>query len=195
MRKTANFPGRDFWKWKTSKLLFVLLAWCGLQGWPGSCLEAQSATEQDLKAAFLYHFAQFVEWPSDAFADDNAPIVVGVLGDDSFRKIVIQTVENKVVQGRRFEVRKWKRNETAQRCQILFIGASENGALAETLQNMNTSGVLTIGETEGFAKRGGMINFVLFENKLRFEINHKSAESAGLKISSKLLKLARAVWE
>ena len=183
------------WKTRTAKAAFVLLTCFVFPAWFGSGLQAQSPTEEELKAAFLYHFAQFVEWPPDAFADDNAPIVVGVLGDDSFREVLTQVVENKVAQGRKFAVRKWKRNEGTEHCQILFIGPSESGALPETLQNIKAPGVLTIGETEGFAKRGGMINFVLSGKKLNFEINQKSAESAGLKISSKLLALAKAVWE
>lgn len=171
---------------------FVLL--CCLI-WPGSYLRAQSATEDELKAAFVYHFAQFVEWPLATFPDERAPIVVGVLGDDSFREVLTQIVENKVLRGRKFAVRKWNRNDNPQLCQILFVGSSENKAVAETLQKRNAPGVLTIGETEGFAERGGMINFVLSDKKLNFEINQKSAESAGLKISSKLLTLAKAVWE
>jgi hypothetical protein len=183
------------WKKRIAKSALVLLYCLVLPAWFDSGLRAQSPTEEELKAAFIYHFAQFVEWPPDAFPDDRAPIVIGVLGDDSFREVLTQTVENKVVQGRKFVVRKWKRNEVAQDCQILFIASSESTVLAETLQNIKAPGVLTIGEADGFAQRGGMINFILSDKKLNFEINRKSAKSAGLKISSNLLTLAKAVWE
>ena len=194
-RFIKNGAERHSRTWRISRLFFVLLVGCGLLGWLGANLRAQSATEQELKAAFLYHFAQFVEWPPDAFAGAGAPIVIGVVGNSSFRELLAHTVEYKAVQGRSLLVRAWKPGESNQRCHILFIPSEDSKALPGILEEVQGVATLTIGETEGFAKRGGMINFILSDRKLNFEINQKRAESAGLKISSKLLTLAKAVWE
>lgn len=173
----------------------MLAAWFVVPGGGGSGLGAQSPSEYEVKAAFLYNFAKFVEWPPEAFPDASAPIVIGVVRNDYFNYILARTVAGKVVQGRKFLVRLWKRNQGSPNWQILFISSSEGNALAEILQSIKGSSMLTVGETQGFAARGGMINFILSDNRVRFEINQKSAQSAGLKISSKLLALATSVWE
>ena len=154
-----------------------------------------AAGEYELKAAFVFNFAKFIEWPQEAFPSATAPIVIAVLGNDSFRDILARAVGEKVVQGRRVVVRGWKRGEVGPGCQILFVSSSEEKATAEILQNIKRPGVLTIGEAEEFVQQGGIINLTLSDEKLRFEISQKNAESAGLKISSKLLGLAKTVWE
>jgi hypothetical protein len=176
------------------KAILVLLAWLALPGYWRPDLRAQSPTEYQLKAAFLYNFAKFVEWPPDAFPDADAPIIVAVAGTDSFRNTMARAVENKLVHNRKISVTEWKQNEGIQKCQILFIGASTANP-GEILQATRGMPVLTVGESKEFARQGGMINFVLLEKKVRFEVNDKAAASAGLKISSKLLMLAQAVWE
>jgi hypothetical protein len=176
---------------------FVLIVAAGLAlaGWLSPGLQAQSPTEYEMKAVFLYNFVKFVEWPAGTFPDAGAPVIIGVAGNDSFREILIHTVEDKTAQGRKLLVRTWKKNDAGQHCQILFISSSMNNELGEILQNVNGKWVLTVGETAGFAQRGGIINFTLSDNKVGFEINHKSAEAAGLKVSSKLLTLAKIVLE
>ena len=151
--------------------------------------------EYQIKAAFLYNFAKFVEWPPEAFSDAKSPIVIAILGEDPFDPSLEEIIAGKTVQGRPLVVKHWKNLDGSWQCHILFVSASARGFLGDIFQKTGLSNVLTVGEMEGFAQRGGMINFILFENKVRFEINHKAAESAGLKISSKLLSLARKVWE
>lgn len=157
--------------------------------------EVSPLSEDQVKAAFLYNFAKFVEWPPEAFAGPDAPIVIGVVGADSIADALVHTVNDKDAQGRKFLVKRWKRKEDIKNCHILFISSTESNSVREILKNIDPSGVLTIGEMDGFTKQGGMINFVLFDGRVRFDINYKSAESAGLKISSKLLSLAKTVRE
>ena len=183
-----------------------------------SHLRAQSATEPELKAAFLYHFAQFIEWPPDVSANSEqeqrncanchhskrskesvaaskAPITFCVVGDDSFAEVLGQALEDKIIRGQNLLVQQWEQSKNSHPCNVLFVASSAKNTVAEILRTGDGRGVLIVGETEGFAKRGGMINFILSDKKLGFEINRKSAESAGLKISSRLLTLAKAVWE
>ena len=152
-------------------------------------------SNDQVKAAFLYNFARFVEWPPEAFAGPKDAINIGVVGNDAFAALLTHAVEGKVVQGRLLLIRKWRPNQSPQCCNILFISSSLDGSLKEILQKIKGESVLTVGETDGFAQQGGMINFILTDNKVRFEINRKNAETAGLKISSKLLALAKTVWE
>ncbi len=159
----------------------------------GPSTHAQSMTEYQVKAAFLYNFAKFVEWPSDAPGDDHNSIVLGIVGEDSFRDLLEHTVQGKTVNGRRLVVRRPKNASDARACQIVFIGASEKKRLRPLLDSLKGAGVLTVGESEGFAQLGGIINFTLEDNRVHFEINVDAADRAGLKISSKLLSLAKIV--
>jgi hypothetical protein len=189
-----NLRYRGFWKTRVSAAVLFLAAGLALPGWAGSDEPAASSTEYELKAAFLYHFAQFVEWPPEAFPDTSAPFVIVVAGNDRFREVLAHTVENKMIQGRKLSVRAWNKNQDGPRCQMLFISGA-SGAVKEILQETKGSGVLTIGDIEGFTQQGGMINFIIADDRVRFDINHRTAESARLRISSKLLALAKSVWE
>jgi hypothetical protein len=155
--------------------------------------DAPPPTEYEVKAAFLYNFARFVEWPAEAFRDAHAPFVIAVLGRDPFGRALDQTVAGKSVLGRRIEVRRADRLDGVRGAHIVFVSASERGHLSTILRAMNAPGVLVVGETDGFAQRGGAINFVLHGNKVRFEINPARAEQSRLRISSQLLKLATLV--
>lgn len=156
-------------------------------------LHAQAPREGEVKAAFVYNFAKFVDWPPQAFADPSSPIIIGIVADDSFGDALDRAVEGKIVQGRKIVVKRWSRDQSFPHCHILFISSTESNFLKEIFQKIKGSSVLTIGEADGFAQQGGMINLVLSDNKVRFEINQKNAESAGLNISSKLLTLAKTV--
>jgi hypothetical protein len=154
---------------------------------------AQSPSEYQVKAAFLYNFAKFVEWPSNLFRDGHDPLVLCVAGDDSFGNLLDAVVQGKMANGRLLTVRRLQREDEARGCQILFISSSERNRVRPVLKSLNGASVLTVGETEGFAQQGGMINFTLEVNRVHFEINVDAAERAGLKISSKLLSLAKIV--
>jgi hypothetical protein len=158
-------------------------------------LAAQSAatSEYEVKAAFLFHFAQFVDWPDGTFPEANSPLVYCTVGEDPFHGALEASLLGKQMGGHGFQVRHAKQISEIQGCHVLFIGDGEKRQLASVLANVKGSPVLTVGESERFVNDGGMIGFCLEENKIRFEINLESAEKAQLRISAKLLALAKIV--
>ena len=171
---------------------------------PSIHAKSSSASEYQLKAVFLYNFAKFVEWPSESFADARAPIILGILGKDPFGTTIDQIIKSKTVKDRKLTIKRFEKikdlrasfagkREKGAACHILFISSSEEEYLAKILEILKASSVLTVGEMEKFTQRGGMIIFTVKENKIRFEINLDAAKRAELKISSKLLKLAKIV--
>jgi hypothetical protein len=154
---------------------------------------AESASEYQVKAAFLFNFAKFVEWPSDAFLNTDAPLEICVLGQDPFGRDFEQVIIEKTVNGHRLEIAHPEGVPQARACQILFIVASEKQKVRDILQGLAGASVLTVGDAPGFAKMGGVINFVLDENRVRFEINVKAAERAHLKLSARLLTVAKLI--
>lgn len=158
-----------------------------------SPIQAQRATEYEVKAAFLYNFARFVTWPDTAFAKDNSPFIIGLFGTDPFGQTLSQTITGKTTQSRPFQIRHITKIEDATQCHILFISDPPQKQLQALLHQMLSLPILTIGEQDGFCQIGGMINFVIEERHVRFEINPEAAERANLVISSRLLRLARIV--
>lgn len=157
-----------------------------------------AASEYEVKAAFLYNFIKFVEWPAKAFPSQNSPIIIGVLADDdpfagSKGNLLDQTVEGKLINDRKIVVQHSNRLGNLKNCQLLFISKSERNHLKEIFAGINGMNILTVGETDNFCQSGGMINFIMQEGKVRFEINVQAAEKADLKISSKLLSVAKIV--
>lgn len=168
--------------------LSLSLIWLLLGGVPGRAQVSQP--EYQLKAAFLFNFAKFVEWPPAAFANANSPIVIGILGKNPFHDELARMVTNKTVDNRHLLVQEFHSPKEATNCQILFISTSEKERLPEILKDLKGASVLTVGEMDHFTENGGMINFVLRENRIRFQIDNDEAAKEGLKISSKLLGLA-----
>jgi hypothetical protein len=155
---------------------------------------AQSADDEyRVKAAFLFHFAQLVEWPSDIPGDDDHSLRVCTLGEDPFHGELESTVEGKLVGTRAIRVKHLKETEDPKSCQILFIGSSETKRVPSLFGQLGTAPVLTVGETSTFLQQGGIIRFCLDNNKVRFEINLDASQRAGIKISSRLLLLAKTV--
>ena len=152
-----------------------------------------NVSEYQIKAAFVYNFAKFVEWPGDTASSGGPTLIIGVLGDDLFGETLNDTVRGKTVNGRGLAVRRFSSLRRLEACQILFLGTSVADHVPEILSRIQGTAVLTVGEGERFAQEGGMIGFMTEDNKVRFAINAQSAERAGLKISSKLLALARIV--
>jgi hypothetical protein len=146
-----------------------------------------------LKAAFLYNFATFVEWPPETFPDARAPFTVGVLGRDPFGDLLEETFRGKTVGGRRIAVKRSRDVDDLRSCQLVFLPEGE--ATARALNALKGASVLTVGESDGFAEDGGCVNFYIDGLRVRFEINPEAAKRANLKISSKLLRLARLVAE
>ena len=148
--------------------------------------------EYRLKAAFLYNFAKFVEWPAEALSDENSTFILGVLGEDDPGP-ALESIRGKTVKGRTLTIKRFESLQDLADCHILFITSSERQDVERALESLEGSSVLTVGEMERFAEMGGIINFVVKKNRLRFEINLDAGRRAGLEISSQLLKLADSV--
>jgi YfiR/HmsC-like len=155
--------------------------------------QAQSASEYQVKAAFLFNFARFVDWPAEAFPNADSALQICILGQDPFGRDFEQMIEDKSVNGHRIEIAHPEGVPQARACQILFIAASEKPRLREILLGLKGASVLTVGDTPSFTQMGGIINFVLDDNRVRFEINQKAAELAHLKLSARLLTVAKLV--
>ena len=153
----------------------------------------ESLSEYQVKAAYLFNFLKFVEYPSESFADPLAPIVIGVIGDDPFGSALPQVVIGKTVQGRDLVVRLYRPGEDLRRAHILFISASERRRLPAILAGLRGSSVLTVSDAAGFLDAGGMIQFLNENDRVRFAINIDATTRGKLKVSSKLLSLARPV--
>lgn len=170
-------------------LLAVLFS-AGIPSFVGG--EPPPVPEYAVKAAYLFHFAKFVEWPGDAFAGAASPIVICVLGEDPFGD-ALEALDGKTVNGRPIVIRYAATLGTLTRCHLLFVSASERTILPKVLQATKDWSLLTVGDRNGFARDGGIINLVKTEDRVGFEINLEAARRARLKISSKLLALAKIV--
>jgi len=167
----------------------ILLLSCCLSAWA----QDNSPPEYRLKAAVLYNFAKFVEWPTDAFPDTNSLFCIGVLGEDPFHGEIEATVKDKNVSGRPVVVRHCKNATEGRSCHILFISQSERRRLGPILATLKGAPTLTVSELERFLQAGGMVLFTMEQHRVRFEINDAAARAEGLHISSKLLNLAKRI--
>ncbi|MBA4149325.1 MAG: YfiR family protein [Verrucomicrobia bacterium] len=153
--------------------------------------EAETLSRYHVKAAFLYNFLKFVDWPPQTLPQ-NSPYVVGVLGEDPFGAVLDSTMQGKVINGRRIIVVRVT-EQNMQQCHLLFICSSERRRYREIHAKLQFAPVLTVGETEEFAENGGAIEFYMEGNKVRFEINPEAAKRSNLRIDATLLDLARIV--
>jgi hypothetical protein len=170
-----------------SLVLGLLMAFC-----PGVHAEP-SLSEYQVKALFLLNFAKYVEWPAEAFSGPSAPITIGVLGTGPCGDHLRKAVEGKTISGRAIVVHQIEHPEDMNKCHILFISGTEKNHLAEILSQLQSRPVLTVGENDQFAQKGGVIGFVKKDGKVRLEIDLKAARGAKLEISSKLLSVADRV--
>ena len=165
-----------------------------------SCVSASADTpsrhelEYRVKAAYLYNFAVFVTWPDEDGASLD-PIVVGVLGDDPFGELLDATLDGKLVRERPLEIRRYASLEELGQCDVLFVAADQSATVDRILEQVGSRAVLTISELDGIARRGGVVTLYRESDRIRFRVNIASAERAGLKVSSRLLKLAEVVRE
>ena len=168
-------------------LLFILsFAGCGLG-------HAQESREYQLKAAFLFNFAQFVKWPPDSFTSADAPFYIGILGDDPFGATLEETIQGEAIENHKLRVVRGRNFGDLKDCQIIFVCRSEESHVSEILSQLGSRPILTVSEVESFARDGGDIDFYLSGGKVRFEINPQSALRCGLKLSSQLLSLGKIV--
>ena len=154
---------------------------------------AWAQSEDQIKAAFLFNFARYVEWPDSAFSGPSAPVRICMAGADDFATIVSQAVGGKSVGDRAVDVVSGIGLADASACHILYVGAGLDGDASAVASSVSGGNVFTVADREGFAKTGGIANFMRADNKVRFEINPGAAKQAGLKISSRLLRLAKVV--
>ena len=162
-------------------------------GFAGS-LRGQSTHEYDLKAVLIFNFTQFVEWPPTAFARDDAPFVIGVLGRDPFGRALDDVVRTETCGNRRIEVVRFTSAEAIRDCHILFISETESANLARILAVLGRRPILTVGDFEGFSLRGGMMRFKKSpEGKIQLRINLDVVKAANLVVSAKLLRIAEIV--
>jgi hypothetical protein len=173
---------------------FALVLAMFLTGALHNAKAAGGPDSDQLKAAYLFNFAKFVAWPEDRFDSDGSALVFCMVGDDPLNGALDKVTSGRSVQGRQIEIQNFATPASASTCHILFLGSGAvGGQPGDVLKNYNGGGVLTVGESEGFAKDGGVANFFVDGKKVRFEINKQAAQDQGLKISSRLLKLARIV--
>ncbi|MGH9361082.1 MAG: YfiR family protein [Thermoanaerobaculia bacterium] len=151
--------------------------------------------EYAVKAVFLMNFTRFVEWPAEAFRDERSPLVIGVLGEDPFGKLLDAATDRKKADQRKIEVLRFKTLAELQPCHVLFISDSEKERRTEIQKSLSDKPVLTVSEISDFSEKEGMIQFVMVENKVRLWINVENAKGAKLKIKSNLLRIARVLPE
>ncbi len=172
---------------------FLLLAAIVSRALP---LQAQSTISRDrhIKAAFLYNFGNYVQWPKQCFAGPQSPFVIGILGNNSIGTALDAVAAKKRLQDRRIVIKRFESLKEYTPCHILFVPrATDPKVQVAAIAKLRTAGVLLVGETPSFADRGGTVNFFTQQNRMRFEINQEAAKLEGLKISAKLLSLAKLV--
>ncbi len=171
----------------------LLLAFFAVLSCPTG-LRAENAMEREyeIKAAYIYNFINYIDWPDNAFPASGGTITIGIVGQSPFAA-ALNTLNGKQVKGRTLALKQVTDIKDLDQCQIVFINSSEKSRLPELLGKLKDSRVLTVSEIDGFAQQGGIINFISEHNKVRFEINPDAAHRLGLNISSELLKLAKLV--
>jgi hypothetical protein len=174
------------------QFLTVIIAWVFFAA-TGLLAQQAKPTEYQVKATYLYNFGRYVKWPTGVTAGKGDSFPVCVLGRDPFGPILDSTLAGEALEGKPVVIRRIAREQDAADCRILFVSSTEEHHLTEILAATDQAGVLTVSDIPGFSRRGGMIQFVMEGDRVRFEINLATAESAKLVLSSELLKVAAAV--
>ncbi len=151
-----------------------------------------ASDESEVKAVFLFNFAQFVDWPPSKLPADSA-IVIGVLGKDPFGKYLDETVANETVNGHPLKVERYSTIQRIGNCHILFINPSRTIRVVDVLKKLGDKNILTVSDEANFAKQGGMIHFINENNRIKLMVNLGSVRESQISISSKLLSLAEIV--
>jgi hypothetical protein len=167
----------------------LLCATCAVTA-PGA---DDAGLEYKVKAGFLFNFAKFVEWPAKTLPTSSSAIILGVLADDPAAPVLRQALQNKVANGRPLTVRFLSDPTGLSACHIFFLSRGQKARMEEVLSKLEGVPVLTVSETDEFARRGGMISFIRKDESFRFEVNLEVAEKAGIKVSAKLASMATIV--
>jgi hypothetical protein len=175
-----------------ARVLMLLLLAAGMAAPAGLHAQSGIQREYEIKAAYLYNFINYIEWPAEASPTAGGTLTIGIVGESPFSG-VFSSLNGKQIKGRTLAVKPIASLKDADACQIVFVFAPAPARAAEVLDQLKDARALTVGEEDGFAARGGVINFTLEHNKVRFEINPDAAKRQGLNISSELLKLAKLV--
>jgi hypothetical protein len=171
-----------------TKAALIAIAWLGAVD-----VSAQGATENEIEAAYLFNFARFVEWPEQAFGGPLDPFVIGVIGDAAMADALREIASGRRVRERPVVVEEL-RSVSRARVHILYVGSSETFAWPRMLRQLEDKPMLTVGDMENFASRGGMVGFVLEQQRVRFEVNLERVEAAELNVSSHVLRLAKDIF-
>ncbi len=188
---SAGFLVRNRVMWrprlKVVAAVYALLAAANL------CAQQSRPSEYQVKAVYLYNFGRFISWPANSKGAKGESFTFCVLGRDPFGPSLDATLAGQTINGKDTAVKRVSKPEDALGCRILFISSSEKKGLKDILSALDQANVLTVSDIPDFSRRGGMIQFVLEGDKVRFEVNLTAAENAGLVLSSELLKVASAV--
>jgi YfiR/HmsC-like len=188
-------PSAGYDSFRNVRVLFFLIVLCLCSNIPQQALsQNEEGAAYPVKLAFLYNFTKFVEWPAASYRDSSAPLSICIVGHDPFSEDLEQELRTRVVGSHPVQVRTLAPNAILIGCLVVFLPATEKDQ-DQIVRGLNGSSTLTVGETDGFAARGGVINLTVEENKVHFEVNELAANRAGLKISSKLLSIAKIVTE
>jgi hypothetical protein len=174
-------------------LMGICLMWMETAPDVMSAAEPASSPEFQVKAVFLFNFAQFVEWPAGAFENEQSPLVIGVLGSDPFGSFLDDVIQGESVNGRVLTVKRYRKIEDVEHCQVLFVSGSEGSHAAKIARTLRGRPILTVCDWEGLARQGAIIRFLAEDDHVRLQINLDAAKAAGLTISSKLLRSAEIV--
>jgi hypothetical protein len=178
--------------WRGSLLNGCLLAFVLLQGSQYVLAQAPSR-EYQLKAVFLFNFTQFIDWPANAFENDQSPLVIGVIGENPFGAYLVQTVSGEKINGHPMVVQYYKNEEEIKLCHILFVNVSETKKQEQVLETVKGKNILTVSDHPDFLKQDGMIRFVTNNNKIKLQINMDACKESKMVLSSKLLRLAEII--
>jgi hypothetical protein len=178
---------------KTWKLCLLLLVFITSSGTVFPIENQPSSREYALKAVFLFQCTHFIEWPSESFRDSESPFVIGILGQDPFSRNLEEAVRGESVEGRSIVIEHYSTVDQIKNCQILFISSTEENRVGDTLSSLRSRSILTVSDLNDFTAQGGMVQLDVVRNKLQVKINLNVTKSAGLTISSKLLRLAEIV--
>ncbi len=189
----SDFTGKRRMNYKILGIKLLVLAHTLLLSVPNTYAEPKSFQSYKVKAASLYYLTNFVSWPAEAFDSPNTPLKICILGEDPFGVFLDKLVHEEIMKGRQIVVERIADIKDLHACHILFISSSMKEQLHHIFKVTRKTNVLTVGDVEGFARLGGILNLIHKGKRLNVEINMDSAGSAGLQISSKLLNIAKIV--